>query len=131
VGEWHDIEIVASRREASGRIAPGLTGSREQAAGLARPARQLLSACRVGGQDAGDPRFREALERLNRDRELAKWFAEEQSADRKLAERIRSFPVPPGLKSRLLANARRPESNPASAFGLLSLSEGKGMECRK
>ncbi|MCI0537671.1 MAG: hypothetical protein L0Z50_20845, partial [Verrucomicrobiales bacterium] len=34
---------------------------------------------------------------------LARWFAQEQAVDRKLAEKIGSFPVPTDLKSKLLA----------------------------
>lgn len=66
-------------------------------------ARRLLSAYGVGGQDADDPRFREALEMLKADPELAQWFAREQSWDSIIMEQFASFPVPPGLKSRLLA----------------------------
>lgn len=66
-------------------------------------AKYILSAYRVDGQDASDPQFREALEMLKIDPELARWFAREQALDRKIAEKIGSFPVPPDLKSRLLA----------------------------
>src|SRR5437660_3876567 len=66
-------------------------------------AKYLLRAYRVAGQDARDPQFREALEMLKHDVELAQWFAQEQAVDRKLAEKIGSFPVPPDLKSKLLA----------------------------
>lgn len=66
-------------------------------------AKYLLSACRVGGQDAIDPQFREALEVLKIDPELAEWFAKEQAMDRRVAEKFASFPVPPDLKPKLLA----------------------------
>jgi len=66
-------------------------------------AKYLLSAYRMGGQDAGDPQFREALEMLRTDPELAHWFAREQALDRTISEKMASFPVPPDLKSRLLA----------------------------
>ncbi|MCI0541761.1 MAG: hypothetical protein L0Z50_41720, partial [Verrucomicrobiales bacterium] len=61
-------------------------------------AKYLLRAYRVSGQDASDPQFREALEMLKIDPELARWFAQEQAVDRKLAEKIGSFPVPTDLK---------------------------------
>ncbi len=66
-------------------------------------AKYLLRAYRVSGQDAKDRRFREALEMLKHDPELARWFDREQGLDRKLAEKIGSFPVPPDLKFELLA----------------------------
>lgn len=69
-------------------------------------AKYLLSAYRVGGQDAGDPQFLEALEMLKVDPELADWFAREQALDRNVAEKFASSPVPPDLKSRLLAGRK-------------------------
>lgn len=66
-------------------------------------AKHLLSVCRVGDQDAIDPQCREALEVLKIDPELAEWFAREQAMDKRVAEGFASFPVPPDLKSRLLA----------------------------
>lgn len=66
-------------------------------------AKYLLSAYRPDGQDASDPQFREALELLKIDPELAHWFAEERALDRAIAAKLAAFPVPPQLKHQLLA----------------------------
>lgn len=66
-------------------------------------AKYILRAYRADGQDASDPQFREALELVKCDPELAQWFAEEQALDIPIAKKLSTFPVPPGLKARLLA----------------------------
>ena len=66
-------------------------------------AKYLLRAYGVGGKDAHDPQFREALDLLKVDPELARWFAEEQAVDLRLARVFSAFPVPPDLKAQLLA----------------------------
>ena len=66
-------------------------------------AKYILRAYRADGQDAGDPLFHEALELVKRDPELAQWFAQEQALDIPIAKKLSEFPVPPGLKARLLA----------------------------
>jgi hypothetical protein len=63
----------------------------------------ILRAARVDGEDQSDPQFAEALEMVKRDPELARWFAEEQAVDTRLARSFGSFPVPPDLKGQLLA----------------------------
>lgn len=66
-------------------------------------AKFILRAARVDGQDASDPQFAEAMEMLKCDPELARWFAEEQAVDTRLARSFGMFPVPPDLKAQLLA----------------------------
>lgn len=67
-------------------------------------AKLILQAYRPGGQDAHDPRFREALEMARRDPELGKWLANEQALDARIGDRVRTaLPPPPFLKTRLLA----------------------------
>lgn len=66
-------------------------------------ARYILQAYGVDGRESNDPQFREALEMLKQDPELAGWFARQQTVDRRLAESFSTFAVPPDLKSRLLA----------------------------
>ena len=67
-------------------------------------AKLILQGYRPGGQDANDPRFREALEQTQRDPELARWFANEQTLDRQLSTKVRAaLRPPPHLKSQLLA----------------------------
>ena len=69
-------------------------------------AKYLLHAYRVGGQDASDPQFREALELLKQDPELAQWFAEDQAIHRRLADKFSKLPVPGDLKTQLLATRK-------------------------
>jgi hypothetical protein len=67
-------------------------------------AKLILQAYRPGGQDANDPRFREALEQARRDPELARWFANEQALDSRISAKARASIRPPAhLKSQLLA----------------------------
>jgi hypothetical protein len=65
-------------------------------------AKYILRAYQPGGRDAGDPQFREALEMVRRDPELAAWFAHEQQTDANLARTFQQFPVPPALRGQLL-----------------------------
>ena len=66
-------------------------------------AKYILQAYGVDGQESNEPQFREALEMLKQDPELVRWFAQQQAVDRRLAEKFNVFPVPPGLKTQLLA----------------------------
>lgn len=67
-------------------------------------AKLILQAYRPSGLDATDPFFAEALEQSQRDPELQKWFAEEMALNSNIQARLESaIPIPPGLKSNLLA----------------------------
>lgn len=66
-------------------------------------ARFILQAYRPGGQDAGDPQFAEALEQVRRDPELAQWFEQQRALDKAIANKLESAPIPPDLKSSILA----------------------------
>lgn len=67
-------------------------------------AKLILQAYRPNGQDASDPFFAEALEQVQRDPELKKWFEEETVLNSRIQTRLQgAIPVPPGLKSELLA----------------------------
>ncbi len=66
----------------------------------------LLEVYRAGGQDAGDPRFAEALERLKTDAELARWFAEAQAFDAGISQHLKSAPVPGPLRAAILAGEK-------------------------
>ena len=75
-------------------------------------AKLILSAYRSGGQDAGNPAFREALEQAKRDPELGRWFAAEQAKDSRIGAKLRmSIETPENLKAQILAQAKivRPE----------------------
>lgn len=70
-------------------------------------AKLILQAYRPGGQDANDPRFREALEQAQRDPELARWFANEQALDSRISTKVKASITPPAhLKSQLLAQRK-------------------------
>ena len=65
-------------------------------------AQSVLRAYRPSGEDAADPQFQEALALVRSDAELARWFADEQTLDAAIAEKIHDFPPPPHLTSQLL-----------------------------
>jgi hypothetical protein len=67
-------------------------------------AKRILAAYRPGGQNRLDAYFAEALQKTEKDAELAQWLAEEQEFDRAVAAHLSSVPVPFGLKTRILAN---------------------------
>ncbi len=70
-------------------------------------AKLILQAYRLGGQDAADPLFQEALEQLKRDPDLAKWFADERVIETRVQARIRDAVKPPAhLKAHLMAQGR-------------------------
>lgn len=69
-------------------------------------AKYILQSDHLSGCDVESPQFRDALEMLQHDPELAAWFAQEQAIDAKLSESFRTFPVPPALKSQLLAGRK-------------------------
>jgi hypothetical protein len=70
-------------------------------------AKLILQAYRPAGQDADDPRFREALEQAQRDPELAKWFANEHALDSRISAKVKaSITTPARLKSHLLAQRK-------------------------
>lgn len=67
-------------------------------------AKLILQAYRPGGEDAADPFFREALEQVERDPELKKWFADEMAWDSSIRSQLETAaPVPRNLKANLLA----------------------------
>src|SRR6266404_4308438 len=67
-------------------------------------AKLILQAYRLGGQDAGDPQFEETLEQVQRDPELARWYAEERAIESLIQSKIISSAVVPAeLRNNLLA----------------------------
>jgi hypothetical protein len=74
-------------------------------------AKAVLELWRPGGQDAEDPRFREALNIVENDAELARWFAAQKALDMAMATHVQATPVPQDLKASILAqqkSARKP-----------------------
>ncbi len=78
-------------------------------------ARQILSAYRPGGGDAGDPYIREALEQARRDPELGRWFEEQRRFDAEMAQALRDIPVPAEGRTNTL-NAARLEARGSKRF---------------
>jgi hypothetical protein len=95
-------------------------------------AKLILQAYRPNGQDASDPFFAEALKQVRQDPELEKWFAEENGLNNRIQTRFQAaIPVPPGLKSDLLALRKTVHSTPwwlqpmkLAAVGLVLASLG-------
>lgn len=69
-------------------------------------AKVILSAYRLGGEDASSPQFAEALEQAHRDPELARWFAEERALDTAIACKLKVAPVPLHLENTILAGRK-------------------------
>ncbi len=70
-------------------------------------AQLILQAYRLGGQDAADPQFQEALEQLQRDPDLERWFAQERAIETRIQARLRAAVKPPEhLKANLLAQRK-------------------------
>jgi hypothetical protein len=69
-------------------------------------AKFILQAYRPHGQDAADPKMAEAMEQARRDPELGRWLEEEQEFDQAVSAKIRSVPVPVGLRETIIAGAK-------------------------
>ena len=93
-----------------------------------REAKFILGAYRPNGQDAGDPRFSEALEQARRDPILERWFLDSLAFDAAITEKLRATEVPPGLRESILAGVKvsRPLRSPfvkwAIAAALISMT---------
>jgi hypothetical protein len=68
-----------------------------------REAKELLACYRRGLDDAADPRYAEALERVRTDSALARWFEQQTALDAALREQFRRIAVPADLRERILA----------------------------
>lgn len=66
-------------------------------------AKFILQSCRHNGADASDPDLQEALEHARRDPEVGKWHAEEQAIDASVSRKLKAIPIPPHLKTNILA----------------------------
>src|SRR5579862_4913382 len=69
-------------------------------------AREILLRYRPGTDATIDPQVVEALRLLDQDAELARWFAQQQQADKAIRARLRETPVPADLKQRILAEQK-------------------------
>ena len=69
-------------------------------------AKFILSAYRPSGEDACRAAFAAALEQVNRDPDLAAWFAEQRALDVATSDAICSIPIPRDLRANILAGAK-------------------------
>lgn len=68
--------------------------------------RAILGLDRAADPACDDPRFREARQEADRDRELSELVREDQEIDRLIAAKLQETRVPAGLKARLSARPR-------------------------
>lgn len=95
-----------------------------------REAKFILNAYRPGGQDAGDPRFAEALEQARRDPILERWFQDSIVFDAAVTEKLCVVAVPADLRENILAGVKisrplrwsKPFVNWAIAAALISMA---------
>jgi hypothetical protein len=69
-------------------------------------AKFILKAYRPGGADAGNAVFGGALAQAQRDPELRVWFEREQARDKVVAAKLKSVPIPVGLRESILAGGK-------------------------
>ncbi|HEX6567076.1 MAG TPA: hypothetical protein VF020_22490, partial [Chthoniobacterales bacterium] len=61
-------------------------------------AKEILSAYRSRDRDGADPIFHEALNQMESDSELRKWFEEQQDLDQAIREKLASIEPPADLQ---------------------------------
>lgn len=70
-------------------------------------AKLILQAYRLGGQDAADPQFQEALQQIKHDPDLAQWFAQQRAIETRVQAKLRAaLKAPAHLKDSLLAQRK-------------------------
>jgi hypothetical protein len=69
-------------------------------------AKFILRAYRPNGADAGDAKFSAALEQAKRDPELGRWLERELALDRAVANKVRAFAPPTGLRDAILTGGK-------------------------
>ncbi len=69
-----------------------------------RQAREILALYRPGSADAAEPQMAEALDQVKRDPELAAWFQEHCAVYTAIRGKLKTLPVPPGLKRQIIVS---------------------------
>ncbi len=69
-------------------------------------AKFILKAYRPGGADAGNAVFCVAVAQAQLDPELHAWFEQEQARDKVVAAKLKSVPIPAGLRGSILAGGK-------------------------
>ena len=77
-----------------------------------KEAKFILSAYRPNGADAGDSQISAALEMVNRDPDLKKWFESEVQQDQLIADKLKELRPPSNLRAQILAGMKVVESPP-------------------
>lgn len=73
-------------------------------------AKSILTAYRPDRPDAGSQRVAQALEQVQKDPQLAKWFAEQQAFDALMVSAVTTIPIPSTLKASILESTPVAES---------------------
>src|SRR5262245_58481826 len=68
-----------------------------------REAQQILMFYRPGAGDAQDPELTAALECVERDPELARWFEENCALHEAIRAKLKQIPIPAGLKEQIIS----------------------------
>lgn len=76
-------------------------------------AKFILQGYRPGGQDANDPQFAEALRQVQKDPQLATWFANERALDSAIGAKLKALPIPSDLRPSILAGKKVVQFEPA------------------
>ena len=76
-------------------------------------AKFILQAYRPGGQDANDPQFAEALLQVQKEPELAAWFANERALDSAIGAKLKALPIPSDLRTSIVAGKKVVQLEPA------------------
>src|ERR1700740_386515 len=69
-------------------------------------AKEILSAYRSADRDGADPIFHEAVNQMESDSELKKWFEEQQDLDQTIREKLASIKPPADRQANILAGIR-------------------------
>src|ERR1044071_6398321 len=69
-------------------------------------AKEILTRYRPGSTGDSDPDLAQALEQLERDPDLARWFEQHRAFQAAVADRFKNLPLPAGLKDKILAGYR-------------------------
>ena len=69
-------------------------------------AKEILLSYRPGVDDAKNPSIAAALQQLEHDPELLRWFQQLQETDNAIRRQLRETPVPANLKQRILAEQK-------------------------
>ena len=91
-------------------------------------AKFILEACRSRDLDALDPKIAEALQAMESDPELARWFKESQAFDRVISTKLKAVTVPSDLAGRIRAGrsasakaGRRPRRHWLAVAALIAI----------